>query len=52
MKRDMTLYKYADLYLLLSGMSAAEKEDCFVRCASWALQVCGFAVLQTAALLA
>ena len=51
MKRDMTLYKYADLYLLLSGMSAAEKEDCFVRSRELGLAgCCGFAVLQTAAL--
>ena len=51
MKRDMTLYKYADLYLLLSGMSAAEKEDCYVRSRELGLAgCCGFAVLQTAAL--
>lgn len=46
MKRDMTLYKYADLYLLLSGVSQRRKRTLCTQPRSWALQaarVCRFA---------
>ena len=51
MKRDMTLYKYADLYLLLDRMSDSEISE-FFRCAEerGLGKICAFAILQTAEL--
>lgn len=51
MKRDMTLYKYADIYMLTDGMSEKEIGRLFARARELSLSpACGFAVLQTAAL--
>ena len=51
MKRDMTLYKYADIYMLLDGMSNEEIRKLFKRAESLALEkLCAFAILQTAEL--
>lgn len=51
MKRDMTLYKYADLYLLLDRMSDSEISEFFRRAEERGLgKICAFTVLQTAEL--
>lgn len=51
MHRDMTLYKYADIYLLLSIMDDVLLGTVFERAKQMALEKeCAFAVLQTAAL--
>lgn len=48
MKRDMTLYKYCDIYLLLSEMSLQEIEEIFIRARKFGLEeVCAFAILET-----
>ena len=53
MKRDMTLYKYIDLYLLLSGMSVAAAERIASRAAALGLEKeCRYAVTETENLLA
>lgn len=47
MKRDMTLYKYADIYMLLSDMTEMQIESLFMRAKELSLEkVCAFAVLQ------
>ena len=51
MKRDMTLYKYCDIYLLLYDMSDEEVDCVFERAMSLGMEdICAFAILQTAAL--
>ncbi len=51
MKRDMTLYKYADIYMLLDDMSETEAEALFIRAKELCLEkICAFAILQTAEL--
>lgn len=51
MKRDMTLYKYADIYMLLDNMSEVDVSDLFVRARELELEkICAFAVLQTSEL--
>lgn len=52
MKRDMSLYKYTDIYMLLEEMTEADVKDLFKRAKELGLeQICSFAVLQTAGLL-
>ena len=51
MSRDMTLYKYCDIYMLLDDIDQAKTEQLFEK--ARALQrekICAFAVLQTATL--
>lgn len=51
MKRDMTLYKYCDIYMLLREMKNAETAALFARAKSLGMEkVCAFAIIQTAAL--
>lgn len=51
MKRDMTLYKYADIYMLLGEMSDADILRWLERARKFGLEkICAFAILQTAAL--
>ena len=51
MCRDMTLYKYADIYLLLDEMNEASVNEVFLRAHALGLEKeCAFAVLSTAAL--
>ena len=51
MGRDMTLYKYADIYLLLSSMNEADITRLFARSARMGLdKICAYAIMQTAAL--
>lgn len=51
MKRDMTLYKYADIYMLLDEMHEEKVCGIFERAKSFGLdKICAFAVLQTAEL--
>lgn len=51
MRRDMTLYKYGDIYLLLSEMSTEEIRKVFVRARSIGMEkICAYAVLETAEL--
>ena len=51
MNRDMTLYKYCDIYSLLEDMTDEETETVFDRASDLGIeQVCAFAVIQTAAL--
>ena len=51
MKRDMTMYKYADIYMLLDKMSEADIFALFYRAEEYGLKkICAFAVLQTARL--
>ena len=53
MKRDMTLYKYADVYMLLNRMSEADMAEWLDRARELELErICAFAVLQTAELFA
>lgn len=48
MKRDMTLYKYADIYFFLSSMDEAPTESMFRRAKQISLEKeCAFAILQT-----
>ena len=48
MNRDMTLYKYCDIYLLLSGMEPQDFKELFNRAKELGLEViCGFVILQT-----
>ncbi len=48
MMRDMTLYKYADIYTLLSDMSDADVDRIFERASKTGTdKICAFAVLQT-----
>lgn len=49
MNRDMTLYKYCDIYMLLSGMTELEVDRIFNRATQLgASDICSFAILQTA----
>lgn len=51
MKRDMTLYKYCDIYLLLEGTPAAGINRIFGRAKKLGMEkICAFAILQTAEL--
>ena len=51
MKRDMSLYKYCDIYLLLSDMSVERTKKLYDRATSLGFEkVCAFSILQTAAL--
>ena len=51
MKRDMTLYKYCDIYMILSNMSSQVAETFFICAYELRLEkICAFAVLQTAML--
>ena len=48
MNRDMTLYKYCDIYMLLSEMTDAELQRIFARAAELGMEkVCAYAVLET-----
>lgn len=51
MKRDMTLYKYSDIYMLLSDMNESQQRALFVRAKQYGMEkTCSFAILQTASL--
>ncbi len=51
MKRDMTLYKYCDLYLLLSNMTKEQVDRVFRRAKELHMtNICCFAIAQTAEL--
>ena len=51
MKRDMTLYKYADIYMLLHDMTEREINAVFARAIALGLEnVCAYAILETAGL--
>ncbi len=53
MKRDMTLYKYADIYLLLSEMDAEAARRLFARALVLGLdKICAYAILETAEIFA
>lgn len=48
MRRDMSLYKYADIYMLLSDMRPQEVLSVFARASELGLEkICAFAVIQT-----
>ena len=48
MHRDMTLYKYCDIYMLLSEMTDAELQRIFARAAELSMEkVCAYTVLET-----
>ena len=48
MMRDMTLYKYCDIYLLLEDMTMPRLEKIFVRATELGMEKeCAFAILQT-----
>ena len=51
MGRDMTLYKYADIYMLLAEMDKDQTYDMYIRAVELGLEkICAFAVLQTSML--
>ena len=51
MKRDMTLYKYCDIYFLLSEMNAKDIKDMFIRAEKLGIaQICAYAILETSKL--
>lgn len=51
MKRDMTLYKYCDIYWLLSQMDVSEVNEIFKRATEYnAENICAFAIIHTAEL--
>lgn len=51
MNRDMTLYKYCDIYLLLSEMSKTDIANVFHRASEIGLdKICAYAVLETSGL--
>lgn len=51
MHRDMTLYKYCDIYLLLTEMTDGDGKKTFARAEELGMQkVCAYAVLETAGL--
>ncbi len=51
MKRDMTLYKYCDIYMLLADANKNETDELFERAAKMGMEkICAFTVVQTAAL--
>ena len=48
MQRDMTLYKYCDIYMLLSEMTDAELQRIFARATELGMEkVCAYTVLET-----
>ena len=48
MKRDMTLYKYSDIYMLLGEMNNKEIKNIFERAKKLEMEkVCAYAILQT-----
>ncbi len=48
MHRDMTLYKYCDIYLLLSEMTDAHLQKIFARAAKLGMEkVCAYTILET-----
>ena len=48
MHRDMTLYKYCDIYLLLSEMTEAQLQRVFARAAELRMEkICAYAILET-----
>lgn len=48
MHRDMTLYKYCDIYLLLSEMTDAQLRRVFVRASKLGMtKICAYAILET-----
>ena len=49
MHRDMTLYKYCDIYLLLSEMTHADIDSLFYRAQKFGLEkICSYAICETA----
>ncbi len=51
MRRDMTLYKYCDIYFLLSEMTSEEKKCLFIRASELGMEkICAYAILETAGL--
>ena len=51
MKRDMTLYKYCDIYMLISEMNSMEIESLFSRAKAIDMEkICAFAIAQTASI--
>lgn len=51
MKRDMTLYKYCDIYMLMEDVDREEIDGFFLRAKQMGMEkVCAFAILQTGAL--
>ena len=51
MKRDMTLYKYCDIYLLLLMMDNKNIDNIFMKAKELSLsEICAFAILQTSEL--
>lgn len=51
MHRDMTLYKYCDIYMLLCELSEAEVEQLFVRAKALGMEkICGYAVMEATGL--
>ena len=51
MKRDMTLYKYCDIYMLINNLNEEHIDSLFKHANSLSMEkVCAFAVLQTAEL--
>ena len=51
MKRDMSLYKYCDIYMLISEMSEAEIISVFERAKEFEMEkICAFAIIGTFAL--
>ena len=48
MRRDMTLYKYCDIYILLSEMTEAQVQRVFARAAELGMKkICAYTVLET-----
>ncbi|MGN1095050.1 MAG: nucleotidyltransferase family protein [Eubacteriales bacterium] len=48
MRRDMSLYKYCDIYMLLNEMSSSDIDDVFIRAASLgAEEMCAYAIFET-----
>lgn len=48
MRRDMTLYKYCDIYMLLSEMSDGQLQSVFTRATELGMEkICAYAVLET-----
>lgn len=48
MRRDMTMYKYCDIYMLLSDMTEAQVQSIFSRAAKLGMEkICAYAILET-----
>ena len=48
MHRDMTLYKYCDIYMLLSDMSETQLQDIFTRANELGMEkICAYTILET-----